>query len=190
MSTSDSVADAAGEGPGHRASGRSPGNRHGHAVGVAEALAILDEGALPAIAIDPRERVVRAVNGTLAERLDLEPGELDDETVQAIVAEEHHILVETILDALAAGANLGPTRVRLRPPRAESPRASIWARLPGAHEILGSTLVLLCHPYRLEAEAPGHETGDAGGPEDPKDVDEAEAHPGYGRIPPFRRIFD
>lgn len=135
----------------------------------------MDEGSLAAIAVDPRERVVRAVNGTLADALGVAVGDLEDEVVHAIVDEEHHGLVDAILDALAAGANLGPTRVALRPPAAEEATASVWARLPGVHELVGASVILLCQPY----QTPTVQTGDA--PARPQD------HPGFGRIPPWPR---
>lgn len=151
-----------------RQRGLGPGS-----LGVSEALALLDEGALPAIAIDPRERVVRAVNGTLAGALGMEASQIEDEAVHAIVHEEHHDLVDAILVAIAEGANLGPTRVTLRPPRSEGPSPSLWSRVPGINEALGSTLVLLCQPYP------------AGGvPTDDEHQRAPETHPGYGRIPP------
>lgn len=142
-------------------------------LGVSETLALLDEGSLPAIAIDPRERVVRAVNGTLAGALGVDASELEDDLVHAIVDREHHDLVDAILDALAEGANLGPTRVALNGPGLGKPRKSLWARVPGVHDVLGSTLVLLCQPYG------------AGVDRDLLDAQNPELYPGFGRIPPF-----
>lgn len=138
---------------------------------ISETLALLDEGSLPAIALDPRDRVVLAVNGTLADALGVDASELEDEAVHAIVDEKHHGLVDAILDALAEGANLGPTPVALRGPHREQPRASLWARVPGVHEIAGSSLVLLCRPFP-EAEGEG------------RDPLNPEGYPGFGRIPP------
>ncbi len=142
-------------------------------LGVLETLSLLDEGALPAIAIDPGQRVVRAVNGALTDELALDPGEIEDEVVHAIVDQQDHGLVDAILDALAHGANLGPTRVALRLPHMREPRMSVWSRIPGVHEAIGSTLVLLCRPL-------GYLPARGAALVDPDPAS------GYGRIPPFR----
>lgn len=140
--------------------------------GIQDALDLLDAGRLPAIAIDPRQRVVRAVNATFADQLEIDPDDVEDEAVHTIVHQAHHDLVDAILSSIAQGVQLGPIRVALRLPEDEDPRGSLWARITGAHDTLGSTVIMLCKPFAEHAEIRLPD------PENPDN------HPGFGRIPP------
>lgn len=142
------------------------------ATWVHRTLALLDEGGLPALALDTRERVVRSLNGSLERALSVDADEVEDEVVHAIVAEVHHDLVEAVLDAIDSGVNVGPMLISVHAPGADEARPSIWSRTPGIPEGLEATVVMLCQP----AQDP-----DAEGSIDPFNP---EGHPGLGRIPP------
>lgn len=143
--------------------------------GAGDALALLDQATLAALTIDPTDGTIRAANETLGDALDIDPRRLKEKHVHEIVAEEHHTLADTILEALAHGAPMGPTYITLHPPTQPIPRGSIWAHLPAHHDKTGDQLVLLCQPFPVALHVPLRD------PEDP------EQHPGFGRIPPAPR---
>lgn len=140
-------------------------------TGVGDALALLDQATLAALTIDPTDGIIRAANETLGDALDIDPRRLKEKHVHEIVAEEHYTLADTILEALAHGAPMGPKRITLHPPTQPVPRGSIWAHLPAHYD----QLVLLCQPCPVALHVPLRD------PEDP------EQHLGFGRIPPAPR---